>query len=82
MLFIKSIFGHHANYQINTYASRKWNNPTTGLFFFFLQFIQTTTRTIFILKQPFKPGSSSFDLIFLILTVFPLKVDNINLCLK
>lgn len=35
MLFIKSIFGHHANYQINTYASRKWNNPTTGLFFFF-----------------------------------------------
>lgn len=51
-------------------------------FFFFLQYIQTTTRTIFILKQPFKPGSSSFDLIFLILTVFPLKVDNINLCLK
>lgn len=81
MLFIKSIFGHHANYQINTYASRKWNNPATGLFFFFTIYSNYYKNNIY-LKQPFKPGSSSFDLIFLILTVFPLKVDNINLCLK
>ena len=31
---------------------------------------------------PFKPGSSSLDLIFFILTVLPLSVANISLCLK
>lgn len=65
MLFIKSIFGHHANYQINTYASRKCNNPATGLFFFTIYsnyyknniYLKTTfqTRVVFLRSNFLNP---------------------------
>lgn len=60
MLFIKSIFGHHANYQINTYASRKWNNPATDNIFKLLQeqYLSKTTfqtRVVFLRSNFLNP---------------------------